>query len=61
MLIRVFVVVRVWNEAAAHRLITLGHSARQGDLVWRHGGQQKPEDTQETSSPQVGEEDNYFM
>lgn len=55
----VFDVVRVWNEAAAHRLITLGHSARQGDLVWRRGGQQKPEDTQETSSPQVGKEDTF--
>ncbi|XP_077450467.1 pseudouridylate synthase PUS7L-like isoform X2 [Stigmatopora argus] len=25
---------RVWNEAVAHRLATLGHGARQGDLVW---------------------------
>ncbi|XP_037318383.2 pseudouridylate synthase PUS7L isoform X2 [Pungitius pungitius] len=38
---------RVWNEAVAHRLTTLGHSARRGDLVWRR------EDTGETSSPQI--------
>uniref|UniRef100_A0A3Q1FXB4 Pseudouridylate synthase PUS7L n=1 Tax=Acanthochromis polyacanthus TaxID=80966 RepID=A0A3Q1FXB4_9TELE len=25
---------RVWNEAVAHRLATLGHSVRQGDLVF---------------------------
>ncbi|XP_029017699.1 pseudouridylate synthase PUS7L isoform X2 [Betta splendens] len=29
---------RVWNEAVAHRLSTLGHSARQGDLVWKQEG-----------------------
>ncbi|XP_061618064.1 pseudouridylate synthase PUS7L isoform X2 [Phyllopteryx taeniolatus] len=25
---------RVWNEAVAHRLATLGHGVRRGDLVW---------------------------
>ncbi|XP_057709781.1 pseudouridylate synthase PUS7L isoform X1 [Corythoichthys intestinalis] len=25
---------RVWNEAVAHRLVTLGHGVRKGDLVW---------------------------
>uniref|UniRef100_A0A3P9IA45 Pseudouridylate synthase PUS7L n=1 Tax=Oryzias latipes TaxID=8090 RepID=A0A3P9IA45_ORYLA len=25
---------RVWNEAVAHRLSTLGHRVKQGDLVW---------------------------
>ncbi|KAL6116874.1 pus7l [Pungitius sinensis] len=38
---------RVWNEAVAHRLTTLGHSARRGDLVWRR------EDTGENSSAQI--------
>ncbi|XP_034382618.1 pseudouridylate synthase 7 homolog-like protein [Cyclopterus lumpus] len=38
---------RVWNEAVAHRLTTLGHSARRGDLVWRQ------EDTGESSSAQI--------
>ncbi|XP_070785223.1 pseudouridylate synthase PUS7L [Enoplosus armatus] len=44
---------RVWNEAVAHRLATLGHSARRGDLVWMQEGQKKVEDTGETSSPQI--------
>ncbi|XP_022605205.1 pseudouridylate synthase 7 homolog-like protein isoform X1 [Seriola dumerili] len=44
---------RVWNEAAAHRLATLGHSVRRGDLVWMQEGHNKPEDTGETSSAQV--------
>ncbi|XP_078099025.1 pseudouridylate synthase PUS7L isoform X1 [Sander vitreus] len=38
---------RVWNEAVAHRLTTLGHTARQGDLVWMK------EDTGETSLSQI--------
>ncbi|XP_029318374.1 pseudouridylate synthase PUS7L [Cottoperca gobio] len=38
---------RVWNEAVAHRLTTLGHSARQGDLVWMQ------DDTGESSSAQI--------
>ncbi|XP_061662085.1 pseudouridylate synthase PUS7L [Syngnathoides biaculeatus] len=25
---------RIWNEAVAHRLVTLGHDVRKGDLVW---------------------------
>ncbi|XP_076577798.1 pseudouridylate synthase PUS7L [Chaetodon auriga] len=41
---------RVWNEAVAHRLTTLGHRARRGDLVWT---QEKLEDTGETSLPQI--------
>ncbi|CAK6949906.1 pseudouridylate synthase PUS7L [Scomber scombrus] len=41
---------RVWNEAVAHRLATLGHSARQGDLVWIQAGQNKPDDSQESSA-----------
>uniref|UniRef100_A0A8C2XDT8 Pseudouridylate synthase PUS7L n=1 Tax=Cyclopterus lumpus TaxID=8103 RepID=A0A8C2XDT8_CYCLU len=45
---------RVWNEAVAHRLTTLGHSARRGDLVWRQ------EDTGESSSAQVREGDSFF-
>nr|XP_046235489.1 pseudouridylate synthase 7 homolog-like protein [Scatophagus argus]XP_046235490.1 pseudouridylate synthase 7 homolog-like protein [Scatophagus argus] len=44
---------RVWNEAVAHRLTTLGHSARRGDLVWRQEGQEKLEDLGESSSPQI--------
>uniref|UniRef100_UPI003AAE5EFF pseudouridylate synthase PUS7L-like n=1 Tax=Centroberyx gerrardi TaxID=166262 RepID=UPI003AAE5EFF len=44
---------RVWNEAVAHRLSTLGHRARQGDLVWRQAGQNKPEGTGESSLPQI--------
>ncbi|XP_068163012.1 pseudouridylate synthase PUS7L [Antennarius striatus] len=44
---------RVWNEAAAHRLTTLGHRARRGDLVWRQEGQNKLEDAGETSLPQI--------
>lgn len=47
---------RVWNEAAAHRLITLGHSVRSGDLVWRQEESQILEDTGESSTPQVREE-----
>ncbi|XP_077565441.1 pseudouridylate synthase PUS7L-like [Stigmatopora nigra] len=30
---------RVWNEAVAHRLATLGHGARKGDLVWTRDAQ----------------------
>ncbi|XP_051248978.1 pseudouridylate synthase PUS7L [Dicentrarchus labrax] len=44
---------RVWNEAVAHRLTTLGHSARRGDLVWMPEGQKNLEDTGEPSSPQI--------
>lgn len=52
-LMSLFVVVRVWNEAAAHRLTTLGHSVKRGDLVWTQGGQNKPEDSGESSPAQV--------
>ncbi|XP_068611430.1 pseudouridylate synthase PUS7L [Brachionichthys hirsutus] len=44
---------RVWNDAAAHRLTTLGHKARRGDLVWRQEGQNKVEDAGEAGSPQI--------
>ncbi|KAM9705163.1 pseudouridylate synthase PUS7L [Menidia menidia] len=44
---------RVWNEAVAHRLATLGHNVRKGDLVWMQMGQNEIEDTAETSSPQI--------
>ncbi|KAI3366803.1 hypothetical protein L3Q82_009466, partial [Scortum barcoo] len=44
---------RVWNEAVAHRLTALGHSARRGDLVWMQEGQKKLEDTAEPSTPQI--------
>uniref|UniRef100_UPI0037E85DC6 pseudouridylate synthase PUS7L isoform X2 n=1 Tax=Semicossyphus pulcher TaxID=241346 RepID=UPI0037E85DC6 len=44
---------RVWNEAVAHRLTTLGHSVRRGDLVWMQEGEKKMEDTGESSSPQI--------
>lgn len=43
----------MWNEAAAHRLITLGHSVRSGDLVWRQEESQILDDTGESSTPQV--------
>ncbi|XP_010748005.3 pseudouridylate synthase 7 homolog-like protein [Larimichthys crocea] len=43
----------VWNEAVAHRLTTLGHSARRGDLVWMQQEPKKMEDSGETSSPQI--------
>ncbi|XP_064871587.1 pseudouridylate synthase PUS7L [Oncorhynchus nerka] len=43
---------RVWNEAAAHRLTTLGHRARQGDLVWKQRREEGIE-AGETSLPQV--------
>ncbi|XP_014009199.2 LOW QUALITY PROTEIN: pseudouridylate synthase 7 homolog-like protein [Salmo salar] len=43
---------RVWNEAAAHRLTTLGHRARQGDLVWKQRGEEGIE-AGETSLPQI--------
>ncbi|XP_006780700.1 pseudouridylate synthase 7 homolog-like protein isoform X1 [Neolamprologus brichardi] len=44
---------RVWNEAAAHRLTTMGHSVRRGDLVWLRQGQNKIEDARETSMAQI--------
>ncbi|XP_022058591.1 pseudouridylate synthase PUS7L [Acanthochromis polyacanthus] len=44
---------RVWNEAVAHRLATLGHSVRQGDLVWIREGQNTMEDSGESSTPQI--------
>ncbi|KAM3588261.1 uncharacterized protein V6R79_024925 [Siganus canaliculatus] len=44
---------RVWNEAVAHRLTTLGHSARRGDLVWRQEEENKLEDSGEASEPQI--------
>ena len=45
------VVVRVWNDAVAHRLATLGHAPIQGDLVWQ---QQDPQgDMGESNPPQV--------
>nr|XP_046192825.1 LOW QUALITY PROTEIN: pseudouridylate synthase 7 homolog-like protein [Oncorhynchus gorbuscha] len=43
---------RVWNEAAAHRLTTLGHRARQGDLVWKQRREEGIE-AGETSLPQI--------
>lgn len=46
-------IVRVWNEAVAHRLSTMGHCVRQGDLVWTQTGQHRTEDSGGTSSPQV--------
>ncbi|XP_041833049.1 pseudouridylate synthase 7 homolog-like protein [Melanotaenia boesemani] len=44
---------RVWNEAAAHRLATMGHCVRKGDLVWMQTGQSNMQDTAGTSSPQI--------
>ncbi|XP_013872431.1 pseudouridylate synthase PUS7L isoform X2 [Austrofundulus limnaeus] len=44
---------RVWNEAVAHRLSTMGHCVRQGDLVWMQTGQHRTEDIGGTSSPQI--------
>uniref|UniRef100_A0A3Q3DVW4 Pseudouridylate synthase PUS7L n=1 Tax=Hippocampus comes TaxID=109280 RepID=A0A3Q3DVW4_HIPCM len=37
---------RVWNEAVAHRLATLGHHVRTGDLVWT---QQEAEQTDDAT------------
>lgn len=51
-----FVVIRVWNDAAAHRLSIMGLVVRQGDLVWTQTGQSRAEDPGETSSPQVRSE-----
>lgn len=47
---------RVWNEAAAQRLITLGHRVRCGDLVWRQEEPKLLEDTGESNTPQVRED-----
>ncbi|KAJ3581411.1 hypothetical protein NHX12_016673 [Muraenolepis orangiensis] len=44
---------RVWNEAVAHRLATLGHAPRQGDLVWQQQQDAQEEDTGESNPPQV--------
>ncbi|MEQ2236820.1 hypothetical protein ILYODFUR_016507 [Ilyodon furcidens] len=44
---------RVWNDAAAHRLSTMGLGVRQGDLVWTQTGQKRTEDTGETACPQI--------
>ncbi|XP_030198063.1 pseudouridylate synthase PUS7L [Gadus morhua] len=42
---------RVWNDAVAHRLATLGHAPIQGDLVWQ---QQDPQgDMGESNPPQI--------
>ncbi|KAJ0057008.1 hypothetical protein NL108_000833, partial [Boleophthalmus pectinirostris] len=42
---------RVWNEAAAHRLSTLGHSVKQGDLVQEVTGTM--DDSADASSNQI--------
>ncbi|KAF6732576.1 Pseudouridylate synthase 7-like protein [Oryzias melastigma] len=42
---------RVWNEAVAHRLTTLGHSVKQGDLVWTE--EKEIKDSGEATSPQI--------
>lgn len=47
-----FVFIRVWNEAVAHRLSTMGHSVTQGDLVVQTE-QKKLDDAAQSSSPQV--------
>lgn len=50
----VSVPARVWNEAAAHRLSTLGFAARRGDLVWLQGERGRAEDNAApTTLPQV--------
>lgn len=59
LLIILFVADRVWNDAVAHRLATLGHSARRGDLVWMPEGQSKADDGGETSCAQVTEDYDY--
>nr|XP_057933667.1 pseudouridylate synthase PUS7L [Doryrhamphus excisus] len=43
---------RVWNEAVAHRLATLGHGVRQGDLVWMQGVDNM-DDNEESSTAKV--------
>uniref|UniRef100_A0A1A7YA25 Pseudouridylate synthase PUS7L n=1 Tax=Iconisemion striatum TaxID=60296 RepID=A0A1A7YA25_9TELE len=43
---------RVWNEAVAHRLSTMGHGVKQGDLVWTQSGQQT-EGTGGTGTSQI--------
>ncbi|KAL0963110.1 hypothetical protein UPYG_G00349820 [Umbra pygmaea] len=44
---------RVWNEAVAHRLTTLGHKARQGDLVWRERSGQEEAVSEKPRLPQI--------
>ncbi|CAJ1054960.1 pseudouridylate synthase 7 homolog-like protein [Xyrichtys novacula] len=44
---------RVWNEAVAHRLTTLGHRVRKGDLVWMQEEPNKLDDSGLMSSPQI--------
>lgn len=51
LLVFFFFVFRVWNEAVAHRLSTLGHSVKQGDLVWTE--EKEIKDSGEATSPQV--------
>ncbi|XP_038163448.1 pseudouridylate synthase 7 homolog-like protein [Cyprinodon tularosa] len=44
---------RVWNEAAAYRLSTMGLGVREGDLVWTQREENKAEEPGEAASPQV--------
>lgn len=46
-------VIRVWNEAAAYRLSTMGLGVREGDLVWTQREENKAEELGEAASPQV--------
>ncbi|XP_077399923.1 pseudouridylate synthase PUS7L [Vanacampus margaritifer] len=43
---------RVWNEAVAHRLATLGHHVRKGDLVWMQEAE-KTDDCGEGRAAQI--------
>ncbi|KAJ8007372.1 hypothetical protein DPEC_G00116830 [Dallia pectoralis] len=38
---------RIWNDAVTHRLTTLGHNAREGDLVWEKNGRRAEAETEE--------------
>ncbi|KAM9327479.1 pseudouridylate synthase PUS7L [Pholidichthys leucotaenia] len=49
---------RVWNEAVAHRLTTLGHSVRKGDLVWMQDGRKPLENPGEIHVVTDEEEEN---
>ncbi|KAM6895861.1 pseudouridylate synthase PUS7L isoform 2-T3 [Xenentodon cancila] len=44
---------RVWNEAVAHRLATMGHGVQKGDLVWVQTEKNKMEEAAEASLPQI--------
>ncbi|XP_019738555.1 pseudouridylate synthase PUS7L isoform X2 [Hippocampus comes] len=44
---------RVWNEAVAHRLATLGHHVRTGDLVWTQQEAEQTDDGGECGAARI--------